>query len=149
MFLLRGQGKKLMSAADSFLDTNIFVYAVDNNYPEKQKIARKLISELTKNDKAVLSTQVLQEFYNIATKKMGISKEKARAIIDSLIPVRTIDTTRKIVVNAIEINIKYQFSIWDSLVLSAAKSGGCTRIYTDDLNSGEIVEGVEIINPFA
>ena len=109
-----------MNAPNAFVDTNILVYAVDTVDMRKHQIAQGLIADLIRQGKMVLSTQVLQEFYNIATKKLKLPKEKVLKIIESLKLVKTVNMTRELVIDAIHLNIERQFSIWDSLVLSAA-----------------------------
>ena len=137
-----------MSAPDCFVDTNVLVYAVDVIDMKKHEAAQKLIADLLQQNRMVLSTQVLQEFYNIATKKLLLPKDKVLNIIESLKNVRTVSMTRKLIVDAIHINIERQFSIWDFLVISAAADANCSVIYSEDLNDGQIVNGVKIVNPF-
>ena len=132
-----------------FLDSNILIYTVDESDLQKQQKARLLITTLNKQKNAHISTQTLQEFYNVITRKLFCPKEKAKEFIENysqLFPVH--NNTVFDILHAIEISIKTQFSFWDSLIISAAISEDCNILYSEDLNDGQIVEGVTIINPF-
>lgn len=137
-----------MTDSKAFIDTNILVYAADGSDIVKRDTARGLIAELTDSGRAVISTQVMQEFFNVAVKKLQMSKNAALEILKTLYTVETISTTREIVLQAIDFSINYQYSIWDSLILAAAIDAGCRIVYSEDLNDGQIIEGVEIKNPF-
>lgn len=137
-----------MTDSKAFIDTNILVYAADGSDIVKRDTARGLIAELTDSGRAVISTQVMQEFFNVAVKKLQMSKNAALEIMKTLYTVETISTTRETVLQAIDFSINYQYSIWDSLILAAAIDAGCRIVYSEDLNDGQIIEGVEIKNPF-
>ena len=133
-----------------FFDTNILVYYADESDPRKQKIATALIKNAIASGNGVISTQCLQEFYNVVTKKMLCDKEKAKALVkifgDNL-PVLKISVP--LILSAVDISIKSQFSFWDSLILCAAIDAGCATVYSEDLNDRQIVDGSKIQNPFA
>ena len=97
----------------------------------------------------MISTQSLQEFYNVVTKKMNCPKEKAKELVtmfSELFPVTQI--TIPLILSAIDISIKNEFSFWDSLILSTANDTGCVLLYSEDLNSGQIISGTKVLNPF-
>ena len=132
-----------------FFDTNVLVYMQDASEPEKQKKARDLFSRHCDNGTAVISTQCLQEFYNVLAYKMKQDKATVKQLVHSfaeIIP--TVQVSPSIIENAIDISIKTQFSFWDSLMLSAASSAKCSVLYSEDLNDGQVVNGVTIKNPF-
>lgn len=130
-----------------FLDSNVLIYSIDDGEVVKQQIANNLITSLSEKG-GVISTQVLQEFYNIATKKLGISKQDAKVLLERLSDCFIVHkNTVSDILHAIEISIKTQFSFWDSLILSAAIAEGCTTLYSEDLNDGQIVEEIVIKNP--
>jgi predicted nucleic acid-binding protein len=109
--------------------------------------AFNIISKLSENG-GIISTQVLQEFYNIATKKLGLSKENAKILLERLSECFIVHKNSVLdILHAIEISIKTQFSFWDSLIISAALAEGCSYLYSEDLNSGQSVEGLIIKNP--
>ena len=133
-----------------FFDTNILIYFVDERDPRKQIIAKDLIASAVQNQNGMLSTQSLQEFYNVITSKLKCPKDKAKELVrmfSELFPVQKI--TVPLLLNAFDISIKTDFSFWDSLILSAANDTGCIIVYSEDMNDGQIVEGTKILNPFA
>ena len=132
-----------------FLDSNILVYFVDEHDSKKQKIAEKLIKNSVEMKTGVLSTQSLQEFYSVVTKKSLCAKEEAKIIIEKFrntLPITQISVQH--ILKAIDISIQTQFSFWDSLIISAAHSSGCVIVYSEDMSHNQIVNGVKIINPF-
>ncbi|MCR5620298.1 MAG: PIN domain-containing protein [Treponema sp.] len=132
-----------------FLDTNVLVYCSDENNLQKQKRGRQIVSSLIKAGKARISTQVLQEFYNVSTKKLKTDKETARKDVeDYSIAFHIHNNTAKDILKAISISIQTQFTIYDSLIIAAAKAEGCDVVYSEDLNDGQVVDGVRIENPF-
>ena len=132
----------------TFIDTNIFFYSVDKTEPEKQRIAQNVLRNLLNNQDGQISTQVIQEFVNSTTAKLKFSKEDVLTFLDSVtafpVHINRVRTIRE----ALRDSIKTQFSFWDSLIISAALESGCDTLYTEDLNDGQIVEGVKIVNPF-
>jgi predicted nucleic acid-binding protein len=134
----------------AFLDTNILVYAYDKHEPEKQKRAQSLLNDGIILEDAVLSVQVLSEFFNVVTRniRQPMSPDEAQEIIEtlSILPVQEIDPV--MVNRAIETHKMYQISYWDSLIVSAAERAGCTMIYSEDLNDGQIYHSIQVRNPF-
>ena len=117
-----------------FFDTNVLVYMQDASDSVKQQKARSLLSTYLDNGTAVISTQCLQEFYNVLANKMKQDKIKTKQIIHSLsenIPV--VQVTPTLIENGIDISIKTQFSLWDSLMISAASFAKCTVLYSEDM----------------
>ena len=132
-----------------FFDTNVLVYMQDASEPEKQQKARFLFSKHCDNGSAVISTQCLQEFYNVLACKMKQDKSTVKQLVHSLSEnIPTVQISPSIIENAIDISIKTQFSFWDSLMLSAASSVKCSVLYSEDLNDSQVVDGVTIKNPF-
>ena len=132
-----------------FFDSNILIYFVDERDMRTQQIAKNIISDAVQNKNGMISTQSLQEFYNVVTKKMGCPKDKAKELVkifSELFPVTQV--TLPLILKAIDISIKDGFSFWDSLILSAANDTGCILLYTEDLNNGQIICGTKILNPF-
>ena len=132
-----------------FLDSNILVYFVDQHDIKKQKIAEQLIKKSVEMNTGILSTQSLQEFYSVVTRKSLCSKEVAKSIVEKFrntFPVTQISVSH--ILKAIDISIQTQFSFWDSLIVSAAHSSGCVIVYSEDMSHNQLVNGVKIINPF-
>ncbi|GHV40510.1 twitching motility protein PilT [Spirochaetia bacterium] len=132
-----------------FIDTNIFVYTVDKFDKNKQMIARKVVKEAIFNNAAVISTQILQEFYNVCTLKLHMKPLKVKEYVHNYIEnIEVVQNGSAIIERGIDISIISQVSFWDALVIAAAESAHCTEIITEDLNDGQIMNGVKIKNPF-
>lgn len=133
-----------------FFDSNILIYAIDNRDKRKQTIARNLIDISGKNDNGFISTQSLQEFYSVVTRKKLCTPEKAKEFVAGFSETFTVDqVTLSHIINAIDISVRNRFSFWDSLILSSADKSGCVVVYSEDLSDGQLVNGVKIVNPFA
>lgn len=132
-----------------FFDSNILVYLQDSAEPQKQQKARSLFAESNSNHSAVISTQCLQEFYNVTTGKLRQDKHIIKQVIHNYaLYMPVVQVTPALIEQAIDISIEVQLSFWDSLILSAAVSAGCTVLYSEDLNDGQIIHGVTVRNPF-
>ncbi|MEA2011172.1 MAG: PIN domain-containing protein [Actinomycetota bacterium] len=132
----------------SFIDTNVLVYAFDSSEPEKQQMALEALAK--SGDRSVLSTQVLSEFYVVATRKLAnpVASRVAADVVDQLSRLPIVDTDTSLVRSAIDISVRSQISYWDGLIVAAAIASGCDRILTEDLSTGATFNGVEIVNPF-
>ncbi len=134
----------------AFFDTNILVYAFDRNSPEKREKARALISHWMPSGNMVISTQVLQELFVVLTRKLkpGLSADEAEDVLKSLVSLEIKITDPETIFQAIQILKENAISFWDALIVSAALSSRCKVLFTEDLNSGQIIAGVRIENPF-
>ena len=135
----------------SFFDTNILIYLFDEDAPEKKTLAQKLFERETSAGRALLSTQVLQEFYVAVTRKLTdpLSPEVAENVVRNFteLPLIQIDST--LVLTAIGKSRSLGFSFWDALIIAAALSGGAECLFTEDLQHGQIIDGMRVENPFA
>lgn len=131
-----------------FVDTNVFVYADDEDAGKKRERAREVLAKLIPSGRAVLSTQILQEFFVIATKKLAIPAEQARRRVEVLVQLDVVIVRPELVLGAIDLHRLHTISFWDALVLRCASAAGCTRLLSEDLNHGQTVDGVRIENPF-
>ena len=132
-----------------FLDTNILLYAISPHPGEADKRARA--DALLNLDDGALSVQVLQEFYVQATRvsRAGhLPHDLAAGLVRTWTRFRVLETTLPILEAALEIKARYGFSYWDSAIIAAARALGCDRLYSEDMNHGQEVEGVTIVNPF-
>ncbi len=133
----------------AFLDTNILAYAADGRNKSRQQTSRGLIRDLGKKSiRQVISTQVLQEFYVVATKKLGIEPLIAKALVHSFGKFEVVSVTPEIIESGIECSILQQTSFWDGLIIAAAEAGRCNVLFSEDLNHGQVIRGVLIQNPF-
>jgi len=132
-----------------FIDTNVFVYAVDHAEPAKMVKAQALIGELERSGRACLSTQVLQEFFVAATRKLGVPVAAARAQVMQLAMLDTVVVTPELVCAAIDLCTIHQLSLWDALIVKSAGAAGCRTLYSEDMHHGQVIDGVRVVSPFA
>ena len=135
--------------AKTFIDSNILIYANDKDEPVKQSIAIQALDELWSNGAGSLSVQVLQEFYFNITRKIRkrIDKAEALAIVDEYSEWCGVTTAHE-VQSAFRIENTAKISFWDALIVACAQKNGATRILSEDLQHGQIIAGIEIVNPF-
>ncbi len=133
----------------AFFDTNVLVYADDDRNPEKQEIAIKLVTEHSRSRSLVISLQVLQEYYNTVTRKLGGDPMKAQRKVEILTQSRVIRFTESDIVASIELHRLHQISFWDAMIIHAARIAKASVLYSEDLGHGSTIAGVRIRNPFA
>lgn len=139
-----------MSAVD-FLDTNLFVYLIDDANPTKQATAERLISRALTENSACISFQVVQETLHVLTRKFAqrVPPEVATAILNhSLLPFWQVQPSPALYARALELQARYRYSFYDSLILAAALESGCARVLSEDLQDGQRIEGLTVENPF-
>ncbi len=134
--------------AKVFLDTNILVYASDRDERQKRRRARALLRETAADGNGVISTQVVQEFFVAATRKLSIEALEAKAIVVTLHPLELMEVGLEDINRAIDGVVLWQVSFWDALILTVAERANCSVVYSEDLNSGQRYGGVEVRNPF-
>lgn len=134
----------------TFVDTNVLVYAHDGSEPVKQPLARAVLERLWASGTGVLSTQVLQEFYAVATslQKLSMSPPEAREIIELYSTWTVIVLEPALILTASRLNERRSVAWWDALIMEAARVAGAQRILSEDLQDGQELEGVRIENPF-
>jgi predicted nucleic acid-binding protein len=134
----------------AFVDTNVLVYAHDLDAGNKHEVAAKLISQLWDSRNGVLSTQVLQECYVTLTKKVvrPLGKMAVRRLLQSYFSWEIAVNDLQTILQASEIEEAHNLSFWDALIVAAASSKNVTLILTEDLNHGQIIEGILVQNPF-
>ena len=130
-----------------FIDTNILVYAMDAFDPIRQKRCRELLSTLNADTKGVISTQVMQEFYVTATRKLRADPLVVKQLLNAFERFDTVIVTPEMIKEAIDCSILNRLSLWDALIVVAAESARCESIWTEDLNDGQIIRGVRVVNP--
>jgi predicted nucleic acid-binding protein len=133
-----------------FLDSNIIVYAYDKHEPKKLAKAQALLKSGIAQESAVVSSQVLGEFFVVVTGRIKepLSADEAMEIIEvlSVLPVVEIDLS--LVKRAIQTHKTYGISYWDSLIVAAAECTGCRKLVSEDLNDGQEYNGIVVENPF-
>jgi predicted nucleic acid-binding protein len=139
-----------MSGDKSFVDTNILVYGHDVDAGKKHEKAQGILIELWDQRTGALSVQVLQEFYVTMTRKVlhPLSPNMVRNIIRDYLSWHIEVNDPLSVLEASRIEGNYKISFWDALIVAAALKAGATKILTEDLRSGQMIEGILIENPF-
>jgi predicted nucleic acid-binding protein len=130
-----------------FLDANVLVYAQDAGSPDKQRKSRDVIATLAASGNGVISTQVMQEFFVAATRKLGVPPLAAKGVMKTLTVFEIVQVSPSLIHEAVDCSILNQLSFRDSLILAAAASAGCSTVYSEDLNPGQAILGVKVRNP--
>ena len=131
-----------------FVDSNVFVYALDAADTEKQQAALTWREELWKSRLGRISFQVLQEFYVSAARKWPENRSEARAEVKDLLAWQPVAVDGPILEQGWKLQDRFQLSFWDALIVAAAKSLGCAYLLTEDLQSDQDLDGVKVISPF-
>jgi predicted nucleic acid-binding protein len=133
-----------------FVDTNTLVYAYDLSAGKKWKASSEILSELWAHRTGVLSTQVLQEFFVSLTQKVKspVRQETARGIISDFLSWHLVVNDGKSILRAIDLQRKYHFSFWDSLIVQAAVTARTDFLLSEDFQHGQVIETITVVNPF-
>lgn len=133
-----------------FVDTNVLLYAYDGSAEDRPDRARALLGQLGRQRRGALSVQVLQEFYVSAVAKIAtpLTPAAARQRIDVLSRWPVHSPMPGDVLAASAISEDHRISFWDAMILRSAAAMGCSRLWTEDLHHGQVVAGVEIVDPF-
>ena len=132
----------------SLLDTNILVYADAADEPAKQARAISLIRQHRAAGTAVLCTQVLQEFVNVALRKLRLPPALVRERLAFYRRFDLVPTTPDLLAGALDLHLLHSLSFYDALIVQAASSGGCRQLLSEDMQHGAVIGGVRIVNPF-
>lgn len=136
-------------AARSFIDTNVLVYAEASDATAKQRAALAVLKRLYEGAEGVLSTQVLQEYCHVALKKLRLPVQHVRAQLDLYEQFEVIQVTPAIIRAGLDLHQIRSVSFYDALILASAQTAGCSVLFSEGMNTGEIMGGVRIVNPFA
>lgn len=139
-----------MSVSRCFVDTNVLVYAHDSSAGGKHARARELVEALWDTGEGCLSIQVLQEFFVAVTRKVGnpMGAETASELVADLARWRVHAPGPEDVLAAIETHRRQSISFWDAMIVRSSGVLGCPLLYSEDLNAGQLYDGVEVRNPF-
>ena len=132
-----------------FIDTNILLYSISRDPAEASK--RDIAVALLDTENIALSVQVLQEFYvqaTRATRPDALAHEIAVGLVRTWLRFKVQETTLPVMINALEIKVRYGLSYWDAAIVAAARALGCRELLSEDISHGREVEGVTINNPF-
>ena len=131
-----------------FIDTNLFVYSIDSFDPNRKEHARSILKKISDQYTGVISTQVMQEFYVAATKKLNADPVIIKGILTQLTNFEIISVSPELVFSAIDCSILNRLSFWDALIITSAANAKCKEVWTEHLTHDQIILGVRIKNPF-
>ena len=132
----------------TFVDTNVLLYAEDGREPDRRAVAARVLGDLWASGLGVLSTQVLQEFYDNATRKLRMPPESARRIVAEYAEWPVVETTAQMIVSASLLHERHGFAFWDAMIVEAALLSAATTLLSEDLQDGRRIGGLTISNPF-
>ncbi len=133
----------------SFFDTNVLIYSVDTNETGKYELAVDLVEKHLVRANGAISVQVLREFYSVSRKiDNPLSDEQAREMVRRFATFRVLSEDAGTVLRAVRRHREMSFSFWDALILEAALKSGADRLFTEDMQHGQVIEGMRVENPF-
>lgn len=132
----------------SFLDSKILIYTDDYGNSAKQRAALDLIERCKEGDLGVVSIQVLQEYFTISTRKLGVDRTIARRKVELFAQLHLVTTELDDILAAIDLHRLHEFSFWDALILRSALRSGCRILYSEGFQHGRRIDGLEIFDPF-
>ena len=138
-------------SARFFLDTNVLVYCFDETAPRKQRLANALVRQAAEEHCGIISTQVIQEFFSVASRKFARPMDAAACRVyldDVLSPLCEVYPNIEIYRQAIGLREETGYTFYDALIVAAALEAGCKTIYSEDLQHNRKLHGLEIKNPF-
>jgi predicted nucleic acid-binding protein len=136
-----------VSVVRSFIDTNILVYADDAFEPRKQQLALDLVVDLRARQEGVLSTQVLQEYFVTATRKLGLEAHIARQRVTQFGRFELIQPTLDMLLAAMDLQQNHSLPFWDALIVQTASAARCRVLYSEAMQAGARIGDVLIVNP--
>ncbi len=133
-----------------FVDTNVFVYAIDASAGDRHLAARRWTEALWTSQHGRVSMQVLQEFYVTVTRKLrpGLPAIDAQREVRALLSWSPVEITPSILERAWHVESRFQFSFWDALIVAAAQAAGCRYLLTENLQDAQELDGLVVLSPF-
>ncbi len=134
-----------------FIDSNIFVYLFDETDEHKRGAAASIVESGLQTNSASISFQVVQETLNVLTRKLAtpMTVEGAKRFLENiLVPLWRVSPSSALYYQALDVQARYRYGFYDSLIVAAALDAGCDRLYSEDMQSGQRIEGLKIENPF-
>ena len=138
-------------SAEFFIDTNVFIYHLDTTDRRKHKIAEKIVREALATGNACISSQVVQECLIVALRKsqVALSPEAARSYLDAVLaPLLQVGANEALYHRAIDVKARWGFGFYDSLIVAGALIAGCRKLLTEDLQHGQSLGELTVIDPF-
>ncbi len=136
-------------SAEIFFDTNVLIYLLDLTDDAKRGRADSLVQDSLSRSNGCISYQVVQETLNILATKLGATAEEMRTMLDEILaPLWSVQPTIELYRRGLDLRVRYGYSFYDSLIVSAALEAGCTQLYTEDLQHGQRIGELTIVDPF-
>ena len=138
-------------SVECFIDTNLFIYQLEASEERKAATADRIIRKGIETRNACISFQVVQECLNTVLRKAEIplSTDETRQYLDTVLaPLYRVPASLSLYRRALDLQTRYRYGFYDSLIIAAALDAGCTRLYSEDLQDGQRIEGLTIKNPF-
>ena len=135
------------AVAEVFLDTNVLLYALSDDEQRKAKAGAIIYGEAD----WIISTQVLIEFSAVCLRKKLLPSERLLASVEELseIAARVVLVDPPLIEEAIRVQQRYRFSWFDSLIVTSAVAADCRTLYSEDMQDGQQIGDLRIVNPFA
>ena len=138
-------------SAEFFLDTNVFIYHLDSTDSAKHATAEQIVRGALEEGNACISYQVVQECLNVALRKaeVALSLDAARSYLETVLaPLMRVPASESLYHRALEIQARWRFGFYDSLIVAGALAAGCSTLLSEDLQHGQRIGGLTIVNPF-
>ena len=131
-----------------FIDSNVFIYAADSKNPVKRSISRKLISVAVASGRYKINVQVLNEFSSVAYRKLGLTVDEIKAYLEMFRALPVLPVSADVTEKGLDVMNRYGLQFYDSLLLVSASESGCDEFISEDLNDGQVYDGILCRNPF-
>jgi predicted nucleic acid-binding protein len=132
-----------------FIDSNVFIYLFDDADERKRSIAEAIVRKALADGSGVISFQVVQETLNILVRKLGASPYDARRFLDAVLaPLWLVAPSPRLYAGALDVHARFRFGFYDSLIVAAAVDSGCSRLISEDLQHGQTIETLRVVDPF-
>ena len=140
-----------MAAAPVFFDTNVLVYLFSTEDADKQQTAERLFLEACDDGSATVSTQVMQEFYAVTTRRVAhpLAAATARLAAQEFAGQNLVRLEAPMLLRAMDRTTSDSIAFWDALIVEAALAGGCRTLYSEDFQDGRAFGPLKVVNPFA
>jgi predicted nucleic acid-binding protein len=132
----------------AFFDTNVLLYTDDAGARAKRQRAIELFGDCQRSRRAVVSLQVMQEYFSAATRKLGLAPDHAQRKVQLLARLHVVRFDPQDVIAAIELHRLHRISFWDAMIVHAARLARAAVLYSEDLQPGSVLGGVPVVNPF-
>jgi predicted nucleic acid-binding protein len=134
-----------------FIDSNVFIYLFDETDDRKRDTAERIVDSALQTHNASISFQVVQETLNVLTRRLPtpMTVEGAKRFMELVLaPLWKVSPSPALYHHALDVQARYRYGFYDSLIVAAALDAGCSRLYSEDLQDGQRIEGLTIENPF-